>query len=475
VPASSAARARAWGWRETAEVALVVSAPLLAFPLFRPGVTDAAELARASGLIAYIVALASSLLLYLHWRMTGGGPLAWLVAGLTALSLQGLAMSGLVAADPERADSHPALTLVTQVVITAGILAVVWAARFRFKVDPMTIGIPVGVALFALRFVLVGSTDPMTVSDRTVDLLSFGVLALDVAVAVAVFRFERAPRWVRAWLALALLILGAGHASAYPVPDGTDLSILTIALNVVGSTILCCLAVALVRLSIRDNRTALAFLRDQLATAEAGLRADRARLHEIRATIAGISSAARVVHQSSAVAPVRRQQIQQMMNTEIGRLERLMNDRDSGDPVLINLDSTIEPVVVRHRTRGYPINWTPSGLRAIGRADDVAEVINVLLENAFRHAPNAQAWIEMRQVGECAEIAVRDSGPGVARDLRDRIFDWGESGPDSPGEGIGLNVARELSSDLGGQLRLVDSAAPGACFVLSLPTDLEPS
>jgi hypothetical protein len=28
-------------------------------------------------------------------------------------------------------------------------------------------------------------------------------------------------------------------------------------------------------------------------------------------------------------------------------------------------------------------------------------------------------------------------------ELRDRIFDWGQSGPDSPGEGIGLHVARQ--------------------------------
>jgi signal transduction histidine kinase len=300
-----------------------------------------------------------------------------------------------------------------------------------------------------------------------------GVLVLDLAVFVAVLVFARAPRWVRFWLGVSLAILGGGHVSAYPAPDGTDLSTLTIVLNVIGSTILCSLAIALVRLSIRDNRKALAFLRDQLMNVEAGMRADRARLHEIRATIAGISSAARIVRQESVVSSTRREQIQHMMDSEIGRLERLMNDRESGDPVLIDLDTTIEPVVLRQRARGYPISWTPSGLRAIARADDVAEVVNVLLENAFRHAPNARAWIDVRRSGASVEIVVSDSGPGVADHLRERIFDWGESGPDSPGEGIGLNVARKLSTELGGQLRLVDSSAPGACFVLSLRGEQE--
>jgi signal transduction histidine kinase len=443
-------------------------------PFFSPSFHNAVDLARASGVIAYIVALASSLLLYVHWRLSGGGAAAWLVAGLTGLSIQGLAMAGLVAADPERVNSRPGLVLLSQAAIAIGVIAVVWAAgRLRFRFDPLTAGISAGLSLFALRFLLLSLAHPLSLGQRTIDLLSAVVLALDIAVFAAVLAFGPGPRWIRAWLGVALAILGGGHISAYPSPEGIGLSATTIAMNLIGSTILCSLALATLRLSIRDNRKAMAFLRHQLMSVEAGMRADRAGLHEIRATLAGISSAAHLVQQDSAVAPARREQIQQMMDSEISRLERLMNDRHIDAPGVVDLDTTIEPIVLRQRARGYPIGWEPSGMRAMARADDVAEVVNVLLENAFRHAPNAQAWIDVRSAGDNIEVAVSDSGPGVSTELRDRIFDWGQSGPDSPGEGIGLHVARQLSTELGGHLRLVESISAGACFVLSLPSDQE--
>ena len=69
------------------------------------------------------------------------------------------------------------------------------------------------------------------------------------------------------------------------------------------------------------------------------------------------------------------------------------------------------------------------------------------------------------------EIAVADSGPGIDRSVRPRIFEWGERSNGSSGSGIGLNVAKKLTGELGGYLRLVDSPALGATFVLGLPAE----
>ena len=135
----------------------------------------------------------------------------------------------------------------------------------------------------------------------------------------------------------------------------------------------------------------------------------------------------------------------------------------------------LEPVVVRQLTEGHPVSWCPSGEVVRGRADDVAEIVNVLLENAVRHGLGAPVRIEARRRGGVVEVAVSDAGPGVPHYLRDRIFGWGKSRPDSPGRGIGLNSARELSIKNGGNLKLADSEVTGATFVLSLPPGSSPS
>ena len=68
------------------------------------------------------------------------------------------------------------------------------------------------------------------------------------------------------------------------------------------------------------------------------------------------------------------------------------------------------------------------------------------------------------------EIAVSDEGPGVPLEARDGIFDWGVHGSDSPGEGIGLSVARRLVTEHGGSLTLAQpDAASGSSFVIRLP------
>ena len=70
---------------------------------------------------------------------------------------------------------------------------------------------------------------------------------------------------------------------------------------------------------------------------------------------------------------------------------------------------------------------------------------------------------------------LRDDGPGVSEDERDRIFEpffrgAGERAKDLPGAGLGLAIAREIARVHGGDLALLDGhEVPGAGFRLSLP------
>jgi signal transduction histidine kinase len=447
---------------------VAVLAPLVAVPLIAPEIRQAAQIAGVSGIVAYVAVLFADLLIYLHWRMTGGAA-SWLVLALTALTVQSLGLAGFVAADPAASESHSTRILLVQLVVALGLLVVVAGApQHELRIDPVLAGAVVGIAVIVARYLLVEHTAPIHLSRPGVRVVIGAVLVLDLVIAAALFRLTTMSTWLRTRLGCAMALLSIGHAASYPVPNGFAASALTVATNVLGATVLMSVAVALVRLSWLDNKAALELLSRQLEQAVAGARAEQARLHELRATVGGLGSASRLVHQGSGVSESHRRRIEDMIDSEMERLQRLLSDHQSGRPEPVDLDATIEPIVLLHRTRGYPIRWSPSGEWATARADDVAEVVNVLLENAFQHAPGATAEIRTRRIGPVLEIVISDTGPGISRDLRPRIFEWGERGRASAGSGIGLNVAQQLTADLGGYLRLVDSPTPGSTFVLGL-------
>jgi len=77
-------------------------------------------------------------------------------------------------------------------------------------------------------------------------------------------------------------------------------------------------------------------------------------------------------------------------------------------------------------------------------------------------------------------IGVRDHGPGIPPADARRLFrpfhkSARAAAHSAPGVGLGLALARRLARSLGGDLRLVSGAGPGACFELwlrSTPADM---
>lgn len=425
----------------------------------------------ASAVVAYVLLLSGATWTYLGWRRNGSGPAAWLVAAGTMIVVQELAWFTSISMHPERGTDHAAAMMVTQTVVTVAVLgATLAAARWPRRIGPLVVGLALGLAIIGVRSLLFHQTGPSMNSPDFVAALAVSTVVVGIAIAVVLTRIDAGPAWIRTRVGVAIVLLGVGHVAAAPMWRNSDWATFSIACNIGAIATLSVLSITFVRGWIRDNDARIIVLSSQLDRVQSGIRADRSRLHEVRATMAGLSSAFRLVKGEQPITTVQRDEIERMMESELQRLERLMNDLPPGVASPIDLDAAIEPVVTRHRICGYPIVWQPSGQRACGAPDHVSEVLNVLLENAYQHAPQGGAWIKVRCSGACVEVVVSDSGPGVDHSLRATIFDWGERSPSSSGEGVGLNVARELSQRLGGYLRLVDSSLPGATFVLGLPS-----
>jgi signal transduction histidine kinase len=63
---------------------------------------------------------------------------------------------------------------------------------------------------------------------------------------------------------------------------------------------------------------------------------------------------------------------------------------------------------------------------------------------------------------DVVDLVVQDDGPGIAEDLRDRLFAPFASGHN--GTGLGLPIARALARAGGGDLVCIDSAAGRTTF-----------
>jgi signal transduction histidine kinase len=111
---------------------------------------------------------------------------------------------------------------------------------------------------------------------------------------------------------------------------------------------------------------------------------------------------------------------------------------------------------------------------ALADPGSVARIARILVDNALRHSPRGET-VRLSVAGEAdgVSITVADSGPGVPRAERERIFErfsrGSAAGADDAGFGLGLAIGRELARQMGGELRLLDPGSPGARFSVVLP------
>lgn len=138
-----------------------------------------------------------------------------------------------------------------------------------------------------------------------------------------------------------------------------------------------------------------------------------------------------------------------------------------------------ESVGLDARADGPRIEWIEAiegGLMIDADPDQLFRVFLNLARNAV-HAlesdsnaahPARQIRITGRREGTVATIEISDTGPGIAPQIRERLFEAFQNTPVGPGSGLGLVISAELVRAHGGDLRLVDGTI-GATFRISIP------
>ena len=97
-----------------------------------------------------------------------------------------------------------------------------------------------------------------------------------------------------------------------------------------------------------------------------------------------------------------------------------------------------------------------------------------LAQNAVQHTADGDAiWIGTGVDAGEASLWVRDSGPGVAREDQERIFERfaraGGSRRRSEGAGLGLAIVRAIAEAHGGRAELASRPGAGSTFTVVVP------
>jgi signal transduction histidine kinase len=152
---------------------------------------------------------------------------------------------------------------------------------------------------------------------------------------------------------------------------------------------------------------------------------------------------------------------------------RLVPSRSEVD-VSALVSSVFEALSVRARAKSIELESDVGVASAFADEDLLRRVLENLLDNALRHAPE-QSVVRVSAVSrpDAVELRIADRGSGIPPDQRETIFDRfvqldGGSRHTRSGRGLGLSFCRVAVEAHGGKI-WVEDGAPGAVFCLSLP------
>lgn len=107
-------------------------------------------------------------------------------------------------------------------------------------------------------------------------------------------------------------------------------------------------------------------------------------------------------------------------------------------------------------------------------ASKVRQIVINLVSNAVKYTPEGEVVVELEADDAGVRLHVTDTGPGIAPEHAERVFEpfWQVDQTDGrriTGTGLGLAVARQLARLLSGDITLESELGKGSRFTLALP------
>ena len=216
----------------------------------------------------------------------------------------------------------------------------------------------------------------------------------------------------------------------------------------------------------------------------------RTPLTSIKASITTLLDEVRGVGESPvALDPESRKEMMEIIDEESDRLSRFINGLielariEAGELQLRRRWGVVDEIISTALARAEPITRNHHievevekelpGVRVDERA--VSEVVYTLVDNAAKYsAPGSRIRIRAQRADDDSiRMTVEDEGPGIAPDLRERVFDKffrATSSHQSQGTGMGLAIAKGIVEAHGGRITIESGAeGKGTHVVFTLP------
>jgi signal transduction histidine kinase len=153
---------------------------------------------------------------------------------------------------------------------------------------------------------------------------------------------------------------------------------------------------------------------------------------------------------------------------QIERLDRLVDSILASVRVVPDQPAAVAPILGRHEV----VLEGSVRLHALADPPRLRQMLEHLVENAVKYAPpETRIGIDWHMVEGMVRIGVRDGGPGIPPEWRERIFEpyARRDTHTARGSGIGLYAAKRLAESMGGHLWCEPAPDHGARFVIALP------
>jgi two-component system sensor histidine kinase GlrK len=212
--------------------------------------------------------------------------------------------------------------------------------------------------------------------------------------------------------------------------------------------------------------------------------------HELKTPLTALKEGAELLAEG-AVGPLSDEQreVVEILRANGVELQRLIEDllayqalqagRSTLNVTRFALRPVLEGVAWKHqlarRGRNLELDLACPDIMIEGDERRIATIFDNLLSNAIKYSPDGQT-IRMvaTQSGDRVVIEVRDAGPGLAEEEREKVFDAFFRGRRAPhqrikGSGLGLSIVKEYVSAHGGSVEVRNAESGGACFRVNLP------
>lgn len=155
-----------------------------------------------------------------------------------------------------------------------------------------------------------------------------------------------------------------------------------------------------------------------------------------------------------------------------GRMDLVLVETDLGE-IVSRASEQVAPLAA---AKGLALEVDTGSQPITVKADEtrLTQIVINLLSNAVKFTPSGSVRLSLRLEGDTAEIRVKDSGPGIPDEERERIFEEfyqveGGFSRSTGGTGLGLAIARRFARLMGGDIRVESELGEGSEFIVRLP------